>query len=204
MDCSLPGSCLHGVSQARILEWIAISFSRGSSRPRDWTPLSWIVRWILYCWATREAPAQGSIQWILANEWMNLHHASESIEHIHKHLLHRVWWHLFELSRQWNSLERLSDLPYSQVVSGFRISFKIFWLLDRCSFQDTMLRIWSEPAFSPQTHQWPQQCFMAKQSITEHWTAKPCQHSSRTHHVYKGKSLSPMLKDRYSDSKHFS
>ena len=37
MDCSLPGSSVLGIFQARILEWVAISFSRGSSRPRDWT-----------------------------------------------------------------------------------------------------------------------------------------------------------------------
>ena len=37
MDCSLPGSSVHGIFQARILEWVAISFSRGSSRPRDQT-----------------------------------------------------------------------------------------------------------------------------------------------------------------------
>ena len=35
VDCSLPGSCVHRISQARILEWVAISFSRGSSQPRD-------------------------------------------------------------------------------------------------------------------------------------------------------------------------
>ena len=35
MDCSLPGSSLHGTSQARILEWVAMASSRGSSRPRD-------------------------------------------------------------------------------------------------------------------------------------------------------------------------
>ena len=40
MDCSLPGSSLHGILQARILEWVAISFSRESSRPRDRTRLS--------------------------------------------------------------------------------------------------------------------------------------------------------------------
>ena len=34
MDCSLPGSSLHGILQARVLEWVAIAFSRGSSRPR--------------------------------------------------------------------------------------------------------------------------------------------------------------------------
>ena len=35
MDCSLPGSSLHGILQARVLKWVTISFSRGSSRPRD-------------------------------------------------------------------------------------------------------------------------------------------------------------------------
>ena len=36
-DCGLPGSSVHGMSQARILKWVAISISRGSSQPRDWT-----------------------------------------------------------------------------------------------------------------------------------------------------------------------
>ena len=40
MDCSLPGFSVHGISQARILEWVAISSSRGSSPPRDWTYIS--------------------------------------------------------------------------------------------------------------------------------------------------------------------
>ena len=35
MDCSLPGSSVHGIFQARVLEWVAISFSKGSSLPRD-------------------------------------------------------------------------------------------------------------------------------------------------------------------------
>ena len=35
MDCNPPGSSVHGIFQARVLEWIAISFSRGSSQPRD-------------------------------------------------------------------------------------------------------------------------------------------------------------------------
>ena len=37
MDYNLPGSCVHGILQARVLEWVAISYSRGSSRPRDRT-----------------------------------------------------------------------------------------------------------------------------------------------------------------------
>ena len=43
VDCSLPGSSVHGILQARILEWVAISFSRGSSQPRDWTLISHIL-----------------------------------------------------------------------------------------------------------------------------------------------------------------
>ena len=46
MDCSLPCSSVHGISQARVLEWIAISFSRGSSRPRDRTRVFLIVQFI--------------------------------------------------------------------------------------------------------------------------------------------------------------
>ena len=40
MDCSTPGSSVHGISQARILEWVAISFSREFSQLRDWIPIS--------------------------------------------------------------------------------------------------------------------------------------------------------------------
>ena len=54
MDCSLPSSSIHGILQARILEWVAISFSRGSSRPRDWTQVSRIVGRCFTVWATRE------------------------------------------------------------------------------------------------------------------------------------------------------
>ena len=43
MDCSLPGSSVYGISQARILEWVVISFSRGSSSSRDWTCISWTL-----------------------------------------------------------------------------------------------------------------------------------------------------------------
>ena len=53
MDCGLPGSSDYGISQARILEWVAISFSRGSSRHRNQTYFSCIGRQILYHWATR-------------------------------------------------------------------------------------------------------------------------------------------------------
>ena len=56
LDCSLPGSSVHGIFQARVLEWIAISFSRGSSQPRDSTPASHIVDRSFTAWATRKVP----------------------------------------------------------------------------------------------------------------------------------------------------
>ena len=55
MDCSPPGSLVHGIFQAWILEWVDVSFSRGSSWPRDRTPVSRIVGRRFTIWATREA-----------------------------------------------------------------------------------------------------------------------------------------------------
>ena len=45
MDCSPPGSSVHGILQARILEWVAMPSSRGSSWPRDWICISYVLHW---------------------------------------------------------------------------------------------------------------------------------------------------------------
>ena len=55
VDCSPPGSSVHGISQAGILEWVAISFSKGSSQPRDQTRVSCTAGRFFTNWATREA-----------------------------------------------------------------------------------------------------------------------------------------------------
>ena len=55
MDCSPPGSSVHGILQARILEWVPIFFSRGPSQPKDPTYISYTGRRVLYHWVTREA-----------------------------------------------------------------------------------------------------------------------------------------------------
>ena len=54
MDCSLSGSSVHGILQARILEWVSISFSRGSSKARDRAWVSCIISRFFTVWATRE------------------------------------------------------------------------------------------------------------------------------------------------------
>ena len=68
-DMKVAQSCLtlykpmdytvHGILQARILEWVAFHFSRGSSQPRDWTLVSQIAGGFFTTWATREAPKHG-------------------------------------------------------------------------------------------------------------------------------------------------
>ena len=58
MGCCLPDSSVHELLQARILEWIAIPFSRRPSWPRDWTAIRLLYKWILYCLSR-----QGSLQY---------------------------------------------------------------------------------------------------------------------------------------------
>ena len=55
MDCSLPGSSVHGILRARIPEWVAIPFSRGSSQPRDWAWVSYIAGRFYTVWVTKTA-----------------------------------------------------------------------------------------------------------------------------------------------------
>ena len=54
-DCSPPGFSVHGILQARLLEWVAMPSSRASSQPRDQTQVSHITGEFLTVWATREA-----------------------------------------------------------------------------------------------------------------------------------------------------
>ena len=70
IDCSLLGSTVHEIFQARILEWVAISFSRGSSQPRDGSPVSLVSpesdslpRWVLYHCTTMDQKEWGCDIW---------------------------------------------------------------------------------------------------------------------------------------------
>ena len=73
MDCSPPSSSLCEISQARILEWVAISSFRESSQPRDQTCISCIGRRILYHWATWEALKRNTGYANSVNEFMISH-----------------------------------------------------------------------------------------------------------------------------------
>ena len=76
MDCSLPGSSIHGILQARILEQIAVPFSRGSSQPREWTWVSHTAGRFFTIWATREAHY---FLGYLITHWMYLNHCWVSL-----------------------------------------------------------------------------------------------------------------------------
>ena len=65
-DCSLPGTSVHGIFQAWILQWIAIPFSRGSPQPRDRTQVSCIAGRFFTIWATRDVSTHQSLILILS------------------------------------------------------------------------------------------------------------------------------------------
>ena len=68
MDCCLPGSSAHGILQARVLQWVAIPFSRGSSWPRDRTHISCTAGRFFTVWAIRDAPSFSKEPWIIRTQ----------------------------------------------------------------------------------------------------------------------------------------
>ena len=97
MDCSPSGSSVFGISQARILEWVAISFSRGSSWPRDWICISWITGRFF---TTREPPGkqQGrhyqmpKIHATLAEPKLGTYHGGKQNKAVAPILSHQLTW----------------------------------------------------------------------------------------------------------------
>ena len=79
--CSLPGFSVHGILQARILEWVAISFSRGSSRPRDRTQVSHIGDRCFNLWATREVTI--SVRWYVNYFLLTVYKCTFNKQHVH-------------------------------------------------------------------------------------------------------------------------
>ena len=102
LDHSPPGSSVHGVFQARILEWVTISFSRGSSQPRDWTLVScvsyidhlgspwWIIQ--LSLTETLSVNSLGGFGFSMSN-------------------LFELSWHFSSSGERWRELSNLSHSP---------------------------------------------------------------------------------------------
>ena len=81
VDCSLPGSSVHGIFQARILEWVAMLFSRGSSQHRDWTWISCIAGGFSTLCATAEAHLL----------WINVNFCTAEFPHFYSFCAYSIW-----------------------------------------------------------------------------------------------------------------
>ena len=103
MNCSPPGSSVHGILQARMLEWEAIPFVRGSSGPRDQTQVSCIARRFFSIWAARKAIVVIIIYRFYIYEFIYL------LEFICK-LLNRYWWHFCSHLQACSETKGLSQL----------------------------------------------------------------------------------------------
>ena len=138
MDCSLPGSSTHGIFQARILEWVAISFSRGTSWPRDRSQVSCIVGRHFIVWATRDSLRLASL--ILESDFSKLGRgegfqlpkARQSLPWFPAVFL-QYWWGFWEGKREGvlrGQSQAIPSLPWRQQRVCFSFFFPSFFSVD--------------------------------------------------------------------------
>ena len=94
--CNPMDYTVHGILQARILEWVAILFSRGSSQPKDWTQVSHTAGGFLTSWATREA--QNLQRWVLNDQrdrvsWIELFNGKDYVRNFYIAFRLSMVWH---------------------------------------------------------------------------------------------------------------
>ena len=130
MDCSPPGSFVHGIFQARLLEWVSIFYSRGSSQHKDRTCVSYVScigRWILYNCAACEAQT--------CNTWPFTMKLVVNLRHERGIFFHLQWVRLLsivmasQMPRWWKQCHVPTGL-----LSFLEISSTVFfpwgWMLD--------------------------------------------------------------------------
>ena len=123
MHCGLPGFFVHGIFQARILEWVAIFFSRGSSSPRDQTWISCIGRWILYVTQLIKDPHAMRETRVWSLGWED---PLGKVMATHSSILvWRIPWNMQDMT------ERLSLSPRKPSLSCWLSSFD--WLVSPCN-----------------------------------------------------------------------
>ena len=110
-DCSLPGSSVHGILQARILEWVAIPFSRGSSQPRNPAQVSCIAGDSLLS----EPPWKKYPMWSISFH-REMHHLDESVKNNLNYLLGLKFWSLLPSPLYFNVEE---SSPFTKVFCAY-------------------------------------------------------------------------------------
>ena len=107
----LPGSSIHGIFQARVLEWVAISFSRGTSWPEDQTQVSHMAGGCFTHWATKEAPE--SMETVIkTNGWLQYRVISKSKgkrRQLSEQMVQGLWYSSWDLKVQETEQESLSS-----------------------------------------------------------------------------------------------
>ena len=161
-DHSPPGSSVHGILQARTLEWVTISFSKASSQPRNRSQVFHIADRLFTVWATREAPMgtkdviksrsriRAPDNWD-ACEWNDFHEPRCLHLPTHRRALNALTWDTwFSLinSHLWRS-------AYLPVVANFCIN----WLLPPVPWSSSLGATWdaASPACSPKNSHWIKQ-----------------------------------------------
>ena len=130
MDCSLPGSSVPGILQARILEGVAIPFSRRSFWPRDWTQVSCIAGRILYRLSHQESPK--TLNDPEVQVWLPRNTCGCSWPDMREHL---------EILQLYIVCERV-DSSRSKWMSLFiQLLKEQSWLTRKISFQNLLIRI---------------------------------------------------------------
>ena len=102
MDCSPPDSSVHGILQVRILEWVAISFCRGSSPPRNRTQVFWTAGKFFSVWATREATREATYIRVVLRSYFTLYEQNFLFSwEPHILISNILWWYPELLTRFW-------------------------------------------------------------------------------------------------------
>ena len=160
MDYSLPGSSVHAILQARILEWVAVSFSRGSSQPRDQTCvscISWHWQVILYCWATRDAQSNYTPKKITLKKEVNMQCFQASFLSFFLFVLAVEL--LVTLRLSWNAhIGQISAGSRLVVTPDFMSSFPRIWSLQDSAGQfgnyDTNRLLWLSTRINWSPEEW--------------------------------------------------
>ena len=143
MDCNLPGFSVPGISQARMLEQVVISSSRGSSPPRDLTHISCIGRQILYHYATWEAPCLYYFSWSPVGQSQSQDQACSQRGRSPHKSLYNWWWDSLWALRQrfitcsylavdYNKRLRVSTYSSPIAASSHISTWAPWWLPLRC------------------------------------------------------------------------
>ena len=138
MDYSLSGSSVHGIFQARVLEWIAISFSRGSSQPRNRTRVSRIAGRRFTVWPTREYSNTAARYIVSTKSWvgicinMSLSHQNVLSTSIRYVFVHRFIWHI--LLSTHHSLDTL--------VHAYSYRYIYMYTYTACMCVVTLICVW--------------------------------------------------------------